>query len=327
MEVPMWRYILKRILIAIPLILAMALATFFLMRLSPGNFLDTIRMDPQISQDTIARYQKLYQLDKGPLEQYAHWVKNLLRLEFGYSFYYNVPVSRIIGARLFNTFILSFSSFLLTWLVALPLGIWAALNRNRWIDQGVQFLSYIFLSLPSFFLAMVFLYWASQIGVLPLGGMHSPDVDRMNFLERAWDLWKHLVIPTLALSIGSIGWLQKIMRGNLLEVLGQQYILSARAKGLPEDKVVYRHALRNAINPLITLLGYEFSSLLSGAALIEIICSWPGLGSLMLTAVRSKDIYLVMASMLMGGILFILGNLFADILLAKADPRIRYDAR
>ncbi len=323
----MWRYILKRILISIPLILAMALLTFLLMRLSPGNFLDTIRMDPQISQETIERYQKLYQLDKGPLEQYVHWVKNLLHLEFGYSFYYNVPVSRIIGARLFNTFILSFASFLLTWLVALPLGIWAALNRNRFIDQCVQFFSYIFLSLPSFFLAMIFLYWASQSGVLPLGGMHSSQVDQMNFLGKAWDLLKHLVIPTLALSIGSIGWLQKIMRGNLLEVLGQQYILSARAKGLCENKVIYLHALRNAVNPLITLLGYEFSSLLSGAALIEIICSWPALGSLMLTAVRSKDIYLVMASMLMGGILFILGNLLADILLAKVDPRIRYAPR
>ena len=157
-----------------------------------------------------------------------------------------------------------------------------------------------------------------------MGGMHSPDADRMNFLQKAWDLGLHLIIPTLALSIGSIGWLQKIMRGNLLEVLGQQYILAARARGLPENQVIYRHALRNAVNPLITLLGYEFSGLLSGAALIGIICSWPGLGSLMLTAVRSKDIYLVMASMLMGGILFILGNLLADILLAKVDPRIRY---
>lgn len=317
-------YIFKRILIAIPLILAMALMTFLLMRLSPGNFLDTLRMDPQISKDTLDRYQKLYQLDKGPLEQYVHWVRNIFRLEFGYSFHFNVPVSRIIGDRLWNTFVLSLSSFLFTWLIALPLGIWAALNRNRWVDRVVQFGSYVFLSVPSFFMAMILLYWAGQSGLLPLGGMHSPDADQMNFFQRTWDLCKHLVVPTLALSIGGIAALQKIMRGNMLEVLGQQYILAARAKGLPENRVIYRHALRNAVNPLITLLGYEFSSLLSGAALIEIICSWPGLGSLMLTAVRSKDIYLVMASMLMGGILFLLGNLLADILLAKVDPRIRY---
>ena len=215
--------------------------------------------------------------------------------------------------------------FLFTWLIAIPLGIWAALNRNRWIDRTIQFFSYICLSLPSFFLAMVLLFWASQGQLLPLGGMHNPQYDQMSFLGRTIDLFKHLVIPTLALSIGSIAALQRIMRGNMLDVLGQQYILMARSKGLPENQVIYRHALRNAVNPLITLLGYEFSGLLSGAALIEIICSWTGLGSLMLTAVRSKDIYLVMASMLMGSVLFIFGNLLADILLAKVDPRIRYD--
>ena len=155
--------------------------------------------------------------------------------------------------------------------------------------------------------------------------MHSPDYESFGWLGRLFDLLKHLAIPAVALSIGSIAALQRIMRGNMLEVLEQKYILTARAKGLSQRRVVYHHALRNAINPLITLLGYEFSSLLSGAALIEIICSWPGLGALMLTAVRSKDVYLVMASMMMGGILFIIGNLLADIALAKADPRIRYD--
>jgi peptide/nickel transport system permease protein len=172
---------------------------------------------------------------------------------------------------------------------------------------------------------MILLFWASQTGILPLGGMHNPDYESLGWLGRLIDLLKHLAIPAVALSIGSIAALQRIMRGNMLEVLEQKYILTARAKGLSERRVVYHHALRNAINPLITLLGYEFSSLLSGAALIEIICSWPGLGSLMLTAVRSKDVYLVMASMMMGGILFIIGNLLADIALAKADPRIRYD--
>jgi len=155
--------------------------------------------------------------------------------------------------------------------------------------------------------------------------MHSAQYDDLSFLGKVWDLLRHLAIPTVTLSVGSIGSLQRIMRGNMLEVLRQQYILTARAKGLPESRVIYRHALRNAINPLITLLGYEFSSLLSGAALLEIICSWPGLGALMLTAVRSKDIYLVMASFMMGSILFLMGNLLADILLARMDPRIRYE--
>ncbi|MEK7083850.1 MAG: ABC transporter permease [Patescibacteria group bacterium] len=323
----MLRLIIQRLLMFIPMLLGITLMTFILMRVTPGNYLDTIRLDPQISQDTIERYQKLYQLDKPLGQQYLHWLKNVCRLEFGYSFHYNVPVVHIIGGRLFNTFILSLTAFLLTWLVALPLGIWAALNRNRWVDRIIQFFSYIFFSLPTFFIAMVLLFWASQTGMLPLGGMRSPNFEHLSFLDQLWDVSRHLVIPVVALSLGSIGYMQKIMRGNMLEVLGQQYILTARAKGLSETRVVYVHALRNAINPLITLLGYEFSALLSGAALTEIITSWPGLGSLMLTAVRSKDIYLVMASMLMGSVMFIVGNLLADIALAKADPRITYGQR
>ena len=321
----MWSYIIKRLLISIPMLLGIALLTFILMRMTPGNYLDTIRLDPQFSPEIIAHYENLYQFDKPVWQQFFFWVKNLFLLEFGCSFHYNIPVIDVIGGRLLNTFILSFASFLLTWLIAIPLGIWAALNRNKWMDRLIQFFSYLSLSLTSFFLAMILLYAVSQWGILPLGGMHSPDFDDMSWVGKFIDLSRHLVIPTLALSLGSIAALERIMRGNMLEVLGQKYILTARAKGLPESRVIYSHALRNAINPLITLLGYEFSSLLSGAALIEIICGWPGLGSLMLTAVRSKDIYLVMASMMMGGFLFIVGNLLADIALAKADPRIRYD--
>jgi peptide/nickel transport system permease protein len=305
--------------------LAIAFLTFVLMQVTPGNFLDTIRLDPQVSEEMIAHYEHLYQLDKPLVVQFMHWIKNIARLEFGYSFYFNVPVMRIIGDRLLNTFILSLASFMLTWAVAIPLGIWAALNRNNFIDRSIQFFSYVCLSMPSFFLAMILLFLAAQTGFWPLGGMMSPEFEDMSLWAKAGDILAHLAIPTVALSIGSIAGLQRIMRGNMLEVLGQKYILTARAKGLPERRVVYHHALRNAVNPMITLLGYEFSGLLSGAALIEIICSWPGLGSLMLTAVRAKDIYLVMASMLMGGIMFLVGNLLADIALAKVDPRIRYD--
>lgn len=323
----MAKFILQRFLIFIPMLLGITFLTFMLMRITPGNYLDTIRLDPQVSEETIERYKKLYELDKPLFQQYLHWLKNVVRLEFGYSFHYNVPVSHMIGGRMLNTLILSLATFLVTWLIALPLGIWAAVHRNRWQDRTVQIFSYVFFSLPTFFVTMVFLFWASQAGVLPLGGMRSPDFAHMTIWQQAWDLLRHLIIPVSALSLGSIGYLQKIMRGNMLEVLGQNYILTARAKGLPETRVIYVHALRNAINPLITLLGYEFSALLSGAALTEIICSWPGLGSLMLTAVRAKDIYLVMASMLMGSVMFIIGNLLADIALAKADPRITYGKR
>lgn len=309
----------------IPLILAMSLLTFVLMQKTSGSFYDQLKMDPRISPETIERYMRLYQLDRPLWYQFLSWLKNLSHLELGYSFYYNIPVSEVISGRLWNTLLLSLSSLVLTWGLALPLGIWAAVNHNRWIDRFIQFCSYLALATPSFFLALLLLYFASQSGLLPLGGMRSVNYFEMAWWEKIWDVLRHLAIPTVALSVGSIGALQRLMRGNMLENLRQQYVLTARAKGLPEGRVVYVHALRNAINPLVTLLGYEFSYLLSGAALLEIICSWPGLGMLLLTAVRSKDIYLVMASFLMGGVLFVLGNLFADVLLARLDPRIRYE--
>jgi len=321
----MLRYIIRRILVAIPLLFGISLLTFVLIQITPGNFFDSLKLDPQISADTISRYEKLYHLDRPLLEQYFHWLRNLLKFDFGYSFFYNCPVSQVISGRLYNTFILSLASLLLTWLVAIPLGVWAAVNRGRGIDKILSFLSFAGLSVPSFFLAIILLYFASEGKILPLGGMQSINYDGLTQTEKMVDLLRHLAIPTIVISVGSIAALQRIMRGSMLETLRQQYVLAARARGLPEHRVVYVHTLRNAINPLVTIFGYHFSDLLSGAALIEIICSWPGLGSVMLTAVRAKDLYLVMASMLMGGILLLLGNLLADILLAWVDPRIRYE--
>ncbi len=321
----MIRFIIKRLLVAIPLLIGISLLTFALMQLTPGNFFDTLKMDPQMSTETIQHYEQLYRLDRPLWDQYVHWLRNALRLNFGYSFYYNAPVANIIQSRLFNTFILSLSAMLLTWMVAIPLGIVMAVHRNRFWDKALSLIAFICLSMPSFFLAILLLFAFSHIGGLPLGGMQSAHFDDMPWWSKVVDLLRHLIIPTVVISLGAVASLQRVMRGNLLDVLRQQYILVARAKGLPEHRVLYRHALRNAINPMITLLGYHLSGLLSGSALIEIICSWPGLGTIMLTAVRAKDLYLVMASMLMGGILLFLGNLAADIMLAWVDPRIRYD--
>ena len=320
----MIKFILKRLLIAFFLLIGISFFTFWLMHMTPGNYFDSLKLNPQISQDTIARYEALYGLNQPLFVQYWKWLVNFLRGEFGYSFYYNVPVSHLITGRLGNTFILSMTSFLLTWALAIPLGIWAALNHNRLTDRLLSFFSFAAFSTPSFFLAMLLLYMVSQWGILPLGGMHSPDYESFSWIDKQIDLARHLVIPTLVLSLASIASLMRIMRGNMLSVLRQQYITAARAKGLPESRVIYVHALKNAFNPLITLLGYELSGLISGAALIEIVCSWPGLGSLMLTAVRSKDIYVVMANLILVSFLLLIGNLLADLALARVDPRIRY---
>jgi peptide/nickel transport system permease protein len=319
----MLRYIFKRFLIAIPLLIAISFITFLFINLAPGNYFDRLRLNPQISEQTIEKYQKLYHLDKPLIIQFGSWLLRLCHFDLGYSFTYNVPVTRIIKSRLFNTLLLAISALLFTWVFAIPLGTIAAVKSNKFLDKIISLVSYTGLSMPTFFLALLLLYLASYLGFLPLGGMISSNFYELSLPSKIFDILKHLIIPTIVISFGAIASLQRVMRGNMLEVLRAQYIMSLKAKGLPEKKIIYKHALRNAINPLITIFGYQLSGLLSGAALTEIICNWPGLGSLMLYAVRSQDLFLVMGSMLVGGIMLILGNLIADILLALSDPRIR----
>ncbi|MFH1245430.1 MAG: ABC transporter permease [Candidatus Omnitrophota bacterium] len=320
----MTTYIIRRLLIAIPLLLAMTFVTFMFVHLAPGNYFDTLRMNPQFSPETIKKYESQYHLDQPALIQYGWWLKSILRFDLGYSFSLNSPVTRVIKGRLFNTFILSLSAMVFTWCIAIPLGIFCAVRQNKISDRFFSALSFVGLSIPNFFFALLLLYLVSLTGLLPLGGMYSAEYESLSGLGKLGDLFKHLIIPTIVIGAGSLAGLQRIMRGNMLEVLRAQYITTARAKGLPEGRVIYVHALRNAINPLITIFGYSLSGLLSGAALTEIIIGWPGLGTVMLQAVRSQDLFLVMGSMLMGGVLLIAGNLIADVLLAWSDPRIQY---
>ncbi|MCM8778413.1 MAG: ABC transporter permease [Candidatus Omnitrophica bacterium] len=318
-------YIFRRLIISLPLLVAISFITFLFIQLAPGDYFDTLRLNPQISPETIKLYESQYHLDKPWIIQYLYWLKNILRLDLGYSFTQKNLVSKVIKSRLGNTLLLSLSSLLFTWFIAIPLGIFCAVKQYRFWDKLFSGLSFVGLSLPSFFLAILLLFFASASGLLPTGGMRSANFEELNISMKILDILRHLLIPTVVVSLGVISSLQRIMRGNMLEVLRQRYILTARAKGLPERRILYIHALKNAINPLITIFGYHLSDILSGAALTEIICNWPGLGSVMLTAVRSQDIYLVMGTMLMGGIMLIVGNLIADILLAISDPRIRYD--
>ena len=320
----MTTYIIRRIIISIPLLLAISFVAFMVFNLAPGNYFDTLKMNPQISEETIKQYEAQYHLDKPPIVQYLYWLKNIIRLDFGFSFVKKQPVTKVIKSRLINTLILSLAAMLFTWLVAVPIGIYCAVHQYSWGDKIFSSLSFLGMSIPNFFLALLLLFLVSIVGILPLGGMMSSNYEQLSTLGKIWDILKHLVLPTVVIGTGAMAGLQRLMRGNMLEVLRAHYITTARAKGLPESRVIYRHALKNAINPMITIFGYQLSGLLSGAALTEIICSWPGLGSVMLEAVRSQDLFLVMGSMLMGGILLIFGNLIADVLLAWVDPRIQY---
>ena len=314
-------YILKRLAQAIPLLFLVSIISFFIIRLSPVDSLAELRLNPSISQETLKAEQQRLGLDKPKIVQYGLWLKSFLKGDLGVTVT-GEKVSNKLIERIPNTLLLTIVVILLTWMVGIPLGIYAALNWKKPIDRILTVITSIGMAIPSFFFALLLLIFAVKTGWFPTGGLTSYDFSNLNTGEKIIDIAHHLVLPVIVLFTISLSGLQRQMRGNLLDVLGSDYVKFARAKGLSENKVVYKHALRNAINPMVTLLGFEFASLLSGAALTEYVFQYPGLGRLILEAVMKSDINLVMASLMMGTIMLVVGNLLADILLKIVDPRV-----
>jgi peptide/nickel transport system permease protein len=321
----MRRFIVRRFLNLIPLLLGISLLSFIAIQLSPGDFLAEVRENPVISQHTVDEMRHNFGLDQPLYVQYGKWLWRIVHLDFGYSFAFQVPVMWLIGSRLVNTLILNIAALTIAWLVAIPIGIRAATRQYSTTDNALSLVSYLGISTPTFFSGLVLLFLAFKTRWLPIGGMTSLDFELLPWYEQALDLARHLVIPAGVLGFLAAAGLMRQMRGNLLEVLRQDYVRTARAKGVPERPVIYRHAVRNAINPLITIFGFEIGNLLSGAAILETVVNWPGLGRLILESLTRKDLYVVMGSLVIGGTTLVLGNLVADVLLALADPRIRYD--
>lgn len=318
-------YILKRVLqAALTLLLASALC-FAIVEIAPGDYLDTLKENPQITPERIAELTAQFGLDQPAIVQYFRWLGRVVtRFDFGESFVYFRSVSSLLVERIPATLLLALASIIATWAIAIPLGILSAVKQNTPVDKVLRVLSYFGQGFPSFITALIFLIIAQFLSPLfPVGGMTSINHDELSLLGKILDIAWHMVLPTIALSITSFAGLQRLTRGQLLDVLRQDYIQTARAKGLPENKVIYVHALRNAINPLITLLGFEFASLLGGSFIAEFFFNWPGLGRLTLQAVQAQDKYLVMASLMMGATMLIVGNLLADLLLKAVDPKIK----
>jgi len=318
-------YVVKRLAQALLTLLLASGLSFFVIQLAPGDYLDTLRQNPQISPERIAELQQQFGLDRPWLEQYGRWLWQVLRHgNFGTSFVYQRSVTALLLERVPATLLLAIASLIFTWLIAIPLGIVSAVQHNRWIDRLLQVITYIGQGFPSFVTGLLLLILAQNVTpLLPVGDMTSVEFDDLSPLGKVLDIGWHLFLPSLALGITSVAGLQRITRGEFLDVLRQDYIQTARAKGLPERRVIYVHALRNAVNPLITLLGFEFANLLSGAFITENLFNWPGLGRLIFGAVISQDLYLVMASLIMGAVMLIAGNLLADLLLQTIDPRIK----
>lgn len=324
---PTFVYILKRLAQALLTLLLASAMSFFIIQLAPGDYLDTLSQNPKISPERILELKQQFGLNRSWSEQYGLWLWQIIRHgNFGSSFVYQRPVTELIAERVAATGLIAMASLVVTWAIGLPLGILGAIHQNRTLDRVLQVISYLGQGMPSFIVALLLLILAQNLSPLfPVGGMTSIDYADLTPLGQWLDIGWHMILPVLALSVTSFAGLQRITRGQLLDVLRQNYIQTARAKGLPENRVIYVHALRNAINPLITLLGFEFAGLLSGAFITEYFFNWPGLGRLILQAVNTQDLYVVMASLMMGAVMLIAGNLLADLLLTFADPRIRLE--
>ncbi|MEH2364769.1 ABC transporter permease [Nostoc sp.] len=320
-------YVAKRLLQALLTLFLAAALSFFIIQLAPGDYVDTLRQNPKISPERIEEIKRQFGLDKSWPEQFWLWLWRILtKGDFGTSFIYQRSVASLLWERVPATLLLAIASLIVTWAIAIPLGIFAAVKQNRPADRILQVISYAGQGFPIFITVLALLVFAQRTSPLfPVGSMTSINHSELSWFGKILDIGWHMILPTIALSITSFAGLQRITRGELLDVLRQDYIQTARAKGLPENRVIYVHALRNAINPLITLLGFELAGLLNGAFIAEFFFNWPGLGRLTLQALQAQDLYLLMASLIMGAVLLIIGNLIADLMLKAADPRIRLE--
>jgi peptide/nickel transport system permease protein len=342
------RQVLQRVLWAIPTLLVVSLLSFAMMRFQltlgpwelqlpglskPWKVLDRLelrqpidplaelRQNPQISKEALAKEEKRLALNKPWYRQAAQWLWGALHLDFGTTLK-GEQVAWLIGQRASNTLLLNSVVISLSWLLAIPLGVLAAVKANSWVDRTLTAMASVTLAIPGFLLALGLALLAAKTGWFPLGGLSSPLASQWPWYQQAWDVALHLTLPAAALCVGSVASLQRTMRANLLECLQSDYVRLAHARGLTPFTIIVKHALRNALNPMATLLGFEFASLLSGALLVETVLGYPGLGYLTYQAVLQGDTNLVMSTLVLATTMLLLGNLLADLLLQWLDPRV-----
>jgi peptide/nickel transport system permease protein len=323
----MRRYLIRRLLMMLPMILGISMLTFVILQLAPGDPATlSVNLNSKIDPGFITKLRSAYGLDQPVYVQYWHWLKGMLTLDFGNSFMDNRPVLTVIVERLPATLLLSGTSLLLLFLVAVPMGMMAAYHRGQWLDRFLTLFSFAGFALPSFWLAlMLMLIFGVQLGWLPVSGMTSVGAEFMPWYERVWDTLLHLFLPLLVSTYGGLASISRYARTSMLEVIRQDYIRTARAKGLSETRVLFRHALPNALIPIITMMGLSLPALIGGSFIIESIFAWPGMGRLGFEAIMSRNYTLVMGIGIISAFLTLLGNLLADIGYALADPRVRYD--
>lgn len=323
--------IIQRLFYMIPTLIIISIIGFIIINLPAGDYL-TVRIQQLEAQGSTGARQQImhlrerYGLDQPIYKQYFNWITNFIKGDFGRSFAYNKPVSELIGDRLLLTLILSFTTLLFTWAVAIPIGIYSAVNQYSAKDHIVTIIGFIGLSIPNFLFALFLLVAGLQIfGRVP-AGLFSPEYEDVGWnLGKVINLFTNIWVPVIVIGTAGTAGLIRIMRGNLLDIVRQQYIQTARAKGLQENIVIYKHAVRNALAPLVMQLGMTLPQIISGAAITSIVLGLPTTGPLYLEALQNQDMYLAGSFLIFLTFLLVIGNLMADILLAWVDPRVRYD--
>lgn len=317
------RFLVHRLIHGVLLILGVSVLTFALMELAPGSFLDEMRLDPRISAQTVKALETQYGLNQSPAERYLKWVESCLRGEFGYSFAYNSPAGPLLWTRAGNTLLLTSVATFLAWFIALPVGVWAAVHVGKWQDKICGMGSTTFLAIPDLVLALALLAVAVRVGSKSIGGIESLGFSELTLWQKTADLAAHLSLPVVALVLGTLPTLIRHVRSSMLEVLDAPFIQSARGLGIPRRRIFFTYGLRAAAHPLISLFGFSIGNLLSMSLLIEIVMSWPGMGSMFLEAILARDLYLVVGAVMFSTLFLVAGNFLADVLLYFADPRIR----
>jgi peptide/nickel transport system permease protein len=322
----MLQYIAKRLLFMAPLLVGITIICFAVMHLAPGSPTDLqTQMNPRASAEAQERLRAMYDLDKPLYHQYWIWVKKLAVLDLGQSFSTDHrPVADKILERLPITIMLNVLSLILILAIAIPIGVLSAVHQNSLFDKLTSVLVFVGFAMPTFWLALLLMVlFGVQLGWLPISGIRSLNYEYMPAGAAFWDLVKHLILPVMLSAFGGLAGLSRYMRSNMLEVIRQDYITTARAKGLSERVVIYKHALRNALLPVITILGLSIPGLIGGSVIFETIFAIPGMGQLFYMSVMARDYPVVLGILFIGAVLTLLGNLIADVSYAVADPRIR----
>jgi len=327
----MFRFLIRRTLVMIPTLLVISALVFIIIQLPEGDYLTSYITEleaqgERVSAEKLAFLREEYGLDKAPIEQYFSWLAGMLRGDFGYSFEYNLPVSQVVGDRLFLSFLLSFSTILFTWAVAFPIGVYSATHQYSWADHGLTFIGFLGLATPNFLLALVLLYFANVVFGTSVGGlMDSVYLDQPMSWAKFLSVLEHLWIPVIVIGTSGTAGMIRRLRANLLDELQKQYVTTGRAKGLPPFKLLIKYPLRMALNPFIADIGNLLPQVISGAAIVSVVLSLPTTGPMLLAALQSQDMFLAGSFLMFLAALTVIGMFVSDLALAALDPRIRLE--